>query len=292
MNTKPAHPSPGLLPAHQALLDASCIAPEVAAARGYRSVTVQADLLRLGFARSQRLVPALLIPVRDVHGQVATYQSRPDTPRIRDGKPLKYETPAGSSMVLDVPPSVRPRLADPATPLFITEGVRKADSAASQGLACIALLGVWNWRGTNDRGGKAALPDWESIALNGRTVYIAFDSDVMEKPGVHAALDRLKPFLETRGASVHIIYLPPGPGGAKQGLDDFFAAGQTVTDLLACATPHLRPLPAGIGTPPAGSYSETPSGLVWHRRQRVLRVTPIERAASSLVGAAARAWTR
>ena len=85
-------------------------------------------------------------------------------------------------------------------PLFITEGIKKGDALASRDLCAVALLGVWNWRGTNTEGGKVALPDWESVALNGRQVYIMFDSDVMVKQSVHAALVRLKAFLETRGA--------------------------------------------------------------------------------------------
>src|SRR5690606_359356 len=108
-------------------------------------------------------------------------------PRVIDGKLLKYETPSKSRMVLDVPPVVLPNLRDPSIPLFITEGARKADAGASAGLCSIALLGVWNWRGTNEQGGKMALADWESIALNGREVYIVFDSDVMTKPPVNLA---------------------------------------------------------------------------------------------------------
>ena len=46
-----------------------------------------------------------------------------------------------------------------------------------------------------------------------RTVNIVFDSDVMTKEKVHAALVRLKGFLESRGASVRVIYLPPWPSG-------------------------------------------------------------------------------
>jgi hypothetical protein len=57
---------------------------------------------------------------------------------------------------------------------------------------------VWNWRGTNEHGGKTALPEWEYVALNDRDVYIVFDSDVMLKPQVYDALARLKPFLESR----------------------------------------------------------------------------------------------
>ena len=70
------------------------------------------------------------------------------------------------------------------------------------------MSGVWNWRGTNELGGKTALPDWESIALNDREVFLVFDSDVMTKSGVHLALSRLKAFLESRHARVKVVYLP------------------------------------------------------------------------------------
>ena len=109
---------------------------------------------------------------------------------------VKYETVAGQRMMLDVHPSVRHLLGNPSVPLFVTEGIKKGDSLASNGLCTVALLGVYNWRGTNEDGGKAALPDWESIALNDRQVYIVFDSDVMQKAAVHGALERLKRFLE------------------------------------------------------------------------------------------------
>src|SRR5262249_190311 len=84
-----------------------------------------------------------------------------------------------------------------------------------------------------------------AIALNERQVYIVFDSDVMIKDGVYRALERLKPFLESRKASVWIIYLSPGPGGAKQGLDDFLV-DHSVADLLAVATHPLRRPPHAV----------------------------------------------
>ena len=180
-----------LSPEHKhMLMEGSGIAPDLITARGYKTVTVKADLERLGFSTKQRIVPALLIPIFSPTGEVRLYQSRPDTPRINKGKPVKYETPTGSSMTLDVHPSVAGKLGDPAVPLFVTEGVKKADSLASRGLCAVALIGVWNWRGKNEKGGKTALADWESIALNGRPVYIVFDSDVMEKKAVHAALGK------------------------------------------------------------------------------------------------------
>ncbi len=231
-----------LLPQHETLLRASAIAPDVAAARGYKSADTKAMLGRLGFGKSQQHAPALLLPIRSaVTGAVAFYQARPDVPRMNgDGKSIKYETPANVRMAVDAHPFIRERLGDPSVPLFITEGIRKADAAVSRGLCCLALLGVWNWRGRNEHGGTAALTDWEAIALNGRDVYVAYDSDVMHRREVHAALRRLAAFLEARGARVHFVYLPAGDGGAKVGLDDFFAAGHAVEDLMALATDELR----------------------------------------------------
>lgn len=256
-----------LAPNHQAMLDASGIAPDVVAERGYRTVTDKAELATLGFGRVQCLTPTLLIPVYGVNGTIATYQHRPDSPRLKDGKPLKYETPTGSNMVLDVPRRVQPMLGNRAVPLIVTEGAKKADSAASHGLACVALLGVWNWRGSNDKGGKTALADWESIALNDRRVLVAFDSDVMTKPQVAKSMERLKALLESRGALVQAVYLPTGPNGEKVGIDDYLNRdGCTVEGLLALATDKLRAAPrASVGEIIAevGPYTMTREATTW-----------------------------
>lgn len=231
-----------VFPQHARLLEESAISAEVARARGYVSVDTKKRLEEIGIVKTGRNVPGLLIPIHGVDGTVRTYQYRPDTPRLsRDGKPVKYETPARSRLCIDVPPPIRHQLGDPSIPLWITEGARKADAAVSAGLACIALLGVWGWRGRNERGGKAALPCWDSIALNGRDVFIAFDSDVMTKEPVRRALDRLAAFLRSRDARVHLVYLPGGEDGAKVGLDDFFAAGGTAEQLYRLARDSREP---------------------------------------------------
>ena len=194
-----------------------------------------------------------MIPIFDVTGQVALHQIRPDSPRTgQNGKAIKYDTPKGAKMALDIPPAVRSLLGNPNRPLFITEGVKKADSAVSHGLCCIALLGVWNWRGANEEGGKTVLAAWEYIALEDRDVYIVFDSDVMLKPAVHQALVRLKGFLDSRKANARVIYLEPRLDGGKVGLDDFFAMGGVVAKLFAQATDQLR-----AGPQPQGQAGET-----------------------------------
>lgn len=254
-----------LSPAHRRMLfEESGIGARAVVKRRYRTVTSKAELERLGFGRSQRNVPALLMPILNQAGEIILYQSRPDEPRIgKRGKPIKYETPSGAIMALDVHPFCRERLADPTAPLFITEGIKKGDALVSRKLCAVALIGVWNWRGTNEHGGKTALPEWERVALNGRKVYIVFDSDVMEKREVYAALRRLKGFLESRDAKVRLIYLPAGKGAEKQGVDDYLASGHTVDDLLSHATPELKRPP--LEDEPEHPYRATPGGLVWDK---------------------------
>lgn len=192
-----------------AILQESAITEDVALARGWRWVEDKTELEQLGFSPPQRLVPTLVLPVWSPSGQIVLYHHRPVLPRVdpKTGKVIKYEFAKGERMCLDVHPLIRERVRDPKIPLWITEGIKKVDSAISRGLCCIGLLGVWNWRGTNERGGKTALPEWDEIALNGRVINIVFDADFAFNPNVHAALKRLHAFLKKRGAIVHTVDL-------------------------------------------------------------------------------------
>ncbi len=89
---------------------------------------------------------------------------------------------------------------DPTVPLWVTEGGKKADCAAQYGLVCVALVGVWNFRSKNERGGVTALADWNDIALNGRDVIISYDGDAARKPSVAKAICALADFLKYRKA--------------------------------------------------------------------------------------------
>ena len=184
------------------LREESGLPDDIIAERGYRTVTTAAELRRLGFTHRQARTPALLIPLHDVQGELAGHAIRPDEARTGNGKVIKYELPNGWRQRLDVPPRCRPLLGDPSVPLYITEGAKKTDALAGQGVCAIGLNRVWAWRGTNDTGGKTALADWDAAALNERAVRLAFDSDVATKARVRQALIRLKAFLESRGAIV------------------------------------------------------------------------------------------
>jgi hypothetical protein len=227
----------------QSLLKESGIDPEVLLPRGYRTVKNKVELRQLGFSVSQQRVPALLIPMYSPSGEPVTRQIRPDNPRHKEGKPVKYETPAHSELHLDVHPNQAERVKDPNVPLWVTEGVKKGDCLVSHGQCAVALQGVWCWQ----KGGSA-LPEWEDIKLHGRPVYVAFDSDVMTKSEVQDALRALVDYLKVRGALVNIVYLPDKENGGKQGVDDFLAAGGTVRELVAYAEDDLRAIPGEVGT--------------------------------------------
>jgi putative DNA primase/helicase len=208
--------------------------------RGYRTIIHKSDLATLGFGRSQQRTPALHLPGWDVHGKRRAGQIRPDEPRLLGGKSLKYESPSGCPAYLDVHPRMRAALADPLIPIVLTEGIKKADSGTSRGLLVVAAQGVYNWRAKNPYGGLTALPDFEAIAWNNRRVFLCFDSDWATKRLVYLGLSRLKRLLESKEASVAVIYLPPGPNGQKVGMDDYLVAGHSVQELLELASAELK----------------------------------------------------
>jgi hypothetical protein len=225
-----------LLPQHQAMLAASGIPADHARARGYLSITTgnRKMLKEIGIVKSVHKSDGLLIPLLRIDGEPGGYQFRPDTPRIKDGKELKYETPWRQPNMIDFPPGVAERLKDRDTPIWITEGVKKADAGYLAGLAIVGLTGVWNWL----RDG-AALPDFRDLALKNREVILCFDSDITIKDGVWKAVRDLGQWLKlTRQANVKYCLLPHN-GDGKTGLDDYLAAGHTVDDLLNLVQPDL-----------------------------------------------------
>jgi putative DNA primase/helicase len=229
---------PELLEHHRQLLADRGLTELVIAARGYSSTHLSNwlhDHVGLSIAASKQ-TPGLVIPVCDVRGDPAFYVYRPDHPRTdKDGRPIKYETPTSQrnkkvGRVLDAPLLCQANLPDPAVPLWVTEGPIKADAICSRGGTSIGLFSVWGWKG---RG--VMRPDWDDVALKGRTVYLAPDSDVATNKKVAQAIARLGLALESRGADVRYCYVPAAADGSKQGIDDYLARGGTLDGLLETA---------------------------------------------------------
>lgn len=247
------------------LVEARGIALEVVQERGYCSLDDPEEVQGLGFSKTQaRLAPVLAIPLWDVHRQQTRWQIRPDTPRqFKDGKVGKYEGPKGSHLQLDVHPRVQPLLGDPAQPLWITEGIPKGDALVTHGVCAIALQGVSGFQGSNEHKGKVILPDWRHVALNGRTVYVVFDSDIYHKPDVDRDLKALYAFLRSREAIPRLVQWPEEYRTKKWGVDDFLAQGHSLQDLLAMVPPQgpLPPRPprfASNGVPRPGDEPALP----------------------------------
>lgn len=175
----------------------SNISEDVIAARGYYTEHDPEGLAKLGFDDNQKtLVPALVIPVRAVTGEVVLHRIRPDDPRpnpYKPGKVNKYEMPTGTQNVLDIPPFTLNYLQEVAYPLWFTEGERKVDALVSQGLAAIGVFGVWSWK----RGGLP-LPDFDRIPMIGRDINILFDSDTEENTNIRQALTCLARYIKGR----------------------------------------------------------------------------------------------
>jgi phage/plasmid-associated DNA primase len=244
-----------LLAFHAHQLRASAIAGDVARERGYQSVSRPTpgdqrprDMLRrLGipaWARDEDTrFPGLLIPLYRATGEQVSWQYRPDNPPKdpKTGKVRKYAAPAGRASVLDVHPRHRNAIIDPTIPLWITEGIKKADSLTSRGCCAVALSGVWNWRSH-----LGTLGDWEDVQLRGRHVIICYDADARENPQIGRAMHRLGKWLKSKGAARVTYIIPPGVNGSQpKGVDDFFAAGGSYEWLCQAGASDTPPVQAG-----------------------------------------------
>lgn len=209
--------------------------PAIALERGYHATDSPEHLRELGFSpKQQRMVPTLVVPIHSPDGETVSHQIKPLEPRSGP----KYQCPAGEKVVLDVHPRMRDVAKDPSAELWITEGMKKADALTSRGICTVGIIGVWNWAvsGTNS---KVPLPCWDHVALEGRTVVVAYDADAKTNANVQEALRRLVKMLEGRGAEPLVVYLPPVSGDGKAGVDDYLAAGGTVEELRASAAPFV-----------------------------------------------------
>lgn len=81
---------------------------------------------------------------------------------------------------LYIPATVASILSDPATTLYIAEGEKKALKACQEGLACIAIGGLWNWKNKDG----SLIPDFDKLPLNVRDIGLIPDNDWL-LPNVH-----------------------------------------------------------------------------------------------------------
>lgn len=203
----------------------SAIPSDIVADEVIRTITTRAEAARLGYTESwQQLVPAIAFPVHPPDGSNSLYVLKPDRPRARKDRPdkfVKYEWPSRQPHRLDVPLQCMAQLADPAVDVYVVEGKKKGLALAARGLCASALWGVWAWgKKPSDNARCELLPDWDLIPLDGRRVFIVFDSDRDEKENVDLAARQLAARLAERGAEVYHVILPSELDGSKNGADD------------------------------------------------------------------------
>lgn len=242
-----------LSPAHGAELQASTIDPALVAGRGYLTVGLdQREMLQRarfpGYVTApDESYPGLLIPMYRVTGELGGFQFKPAAPVAHptSGKPLKYVSRRNAPNMLDVHPVNTGAVGDPGVPLWITEGVKKADALTSRGLCVVGLTGVYNFRSK-----LGTLGDWEDVPLRGRTVVVCYDSDARGNDQVLAAMRRLGLWLQSKGAAAvwYVVVPAIGDGGGKTGVDDYFAAGGDMAGLKAVASTSV-PVNTAVADP-------------------------------------------
>lgn len=136
----------------------------------------------------------------------------------------KYRQRAGTPNRLYDPPGVD--LAGDA-PLCVGEGEKKALKSTQEGFPCLGLGGIWGWcekgEGYQRSGEHQPIPGLDKVNWR-RPVTIVFDSDGHSNRLVRLAAFRLGRELSRRGATVSILFIPPGQAGEKQGADDFLVS--------------------------------------------------------------------
>ena len=214
---------PLLWPEHAEHLRNCAIPAEVAETAGWRSVHGFESAELLGMPNATH--PGIWIPYPNVPGYG---RLRLDDPiEVIDGKKhthtIRYLAPRASGVHIYFPPNVRTAISANET-IILTEGEKKALAACANGFPTLAVGGVDAWRDPLTSRKDKPKPLVDLLLLAGHRVILAFDSDAQVNPSVRRARSQLHEALREIGAYVLVIDIPAGPGGQKQGLDDFLAA--------------------------------------------------------------------
>ena len=216
---------PVLKQPHVDEMHASGISDEVLKTSGVRTVSGEDACGMLGWSEEGNDVSTgWAIPFDDPSKENCYWRVKLDTPRIKEGREIKYESPVGTSNRAYFPPGFDK---SDGTRFIITEGEKKALCAITNGINCIGLTGCWNWQKPRKRdddgrayGSRQLIDDLNELEWTNRDVVICFDSDIVEKESVAMAEQKLVEVLAIRGANVRVARIPSGPNDKKLGLDD------------------------------------------------------------------------
>jgi hypothetical protein len=188
---------------------------------------------------------------------------------------------------LDVHPDAVQLIEDAERVFFVIEGCLKADAILSQGEAVFSVPSVTLWDAPE-------LEDFARMYLLGKFVVIVPDADWKENDAVVTQALLCRTFLRRLGIEA-VVAAPPIESGHK-GVDDFLAAGGTVSDLLVLG----REKPESLVAWPRETRRVTEQVLIGHlpefvkgyllltdnNGRRLLRLDRIKRIVRTLDGLA------
>ncbi len=201
-----------LAPEHYKDLQKSGLTDDTIREAGIKAVPPDQIKKKLGFD-IPGLVSMCEFPFDDTYSRFkAFYEEGKERDKKGDKKP-KYLTKKGAGNRLYMPSNVTHVLGDVYVPLDVTEGEKKALKACQEGLHCVAVTGLWNWK-VKDK--SELIECFNKIALDGRTVFITPDNDWLkpnskgERKNLKQAVHGLACLLIDRGAKVYWRELPNG----------------------------------------------------------------------------------
>ncbi len=201
-----------LVPEHYADLQKSGLSDDTILDAGIKSVPPDQINKKLGF-NIPGLVSMYEIPFDDNYSRFRIfYEAGKEFYENGDKKP-KYLTKKGSCNRLYIPAAAESILNDVSVPLEITEGEKKALKACQEGLHCIGITGLWNWKVKDE---NKLIECFNKIAFGGRIVFITPDNDWLkpnsngERKNLKQAVNGLAYLLIDRGAKVYWRELPNG----------------------------------------------------------------------------------
>ena len=222
------------------MLAASGITAEHAVVRGYETITdkrwFDTRKLKITPAGPQRARPAGAAAPRPT-ARTWGYQYRPDNPRLRGGKLVKYETPWQQRNGLDVPPGVAADARRPGDPAVDHRGrqegrLRRAARAVHRRAVRGVELAGHQHRRRQDGAARVARHRPQRSPRHHRVRRRHDPQGVGAEGGARA----WPTYLATKGARVEFLHLPDTDD--KTGLDDYLMAGHTVEDLWKLVKPH------------------------------------------------------
>jgi len=207
-------------PAHWADLMKSGLSPETIQRAGIKSVPPDQINKTIGFD-PKNVKSCLEFPYPNISfSRVKTFPPYTDN----QGHQVKYLQPKGSGVHLYIPVGCEEKLHQIQTPIYFTEGEKKSLKASQEGIFCLGLGGVWNFKNKGDDG---LINEIKKIPFLDREVFFIPDSDFLQNENVRLAVYQFGNALEKQGAKFQVVCLPLNSLSEKIGIDDYLIEHST-----------------------------------------------------------------